>query len=272
MHPPQLAEANLMGTQRVGTLPDTAPWRRVVGLIADAADVAVICAATTEAALQGLEKARRDEGLAFSFFLLARFALASSEDDFAGALCDERLNVSDHPDVFDLASAFSETVDQRLFLTRSRTDLGEMAQLAAVEALTALLGQRSADLFGTTPAEVRREAKRLSTERGFGTLAHEFFACFTQRFLIYHLSRELPLHIGGNGRFADPEQHNSFVDQLKVHCREAAAIVRDFASDWYGKALSPKGRSITRTSARGFVSHALTKLHHQLMTRGARDG
>jgi hypothetical protein len=147
-----------------------------------------------------------------------------------------------------------------------------MAQLAAVEALTGLLSQRSADLFGTTAAEVRREAKKLSTQRGFGTLAHEFFACFTQRFLAYHLGRELPLHIGGNGRFADPEEHNAFVGQLQVNCREAAAIIHSFAADWYSKALSPKGKGISRTSARGFISHALTKLHDQLMTRGARDG
>jgi hypothetical protein len=261
-----------MGTQRVGTLPDTAPWRRVIELIADGTDVATIAAATTQAALDGLEKARDDEGLTYSFFLLGRFALAARGDHFADALRAEGLNVSDSPDVFDLAAAFTEIVDQRLQLTRRRTDLGEMAQLAAVEALTGLLGQRSADLFGTTAAKVRREAKRLSTERGFGTLAHEFFACFTQRFLGYHLGRELPLHIGGNGRFADPEQHNAFVGQLQVHCREAAAIVRDFASDWYGKALSSKGKGITRTSARSFVSYALTKLRDQLKTRGARDG
>ncbi len=261
-----------MGTQRVSTLPDTAPWRRVVGLIAEDADVADIAAATTQAALKGLDKARGDEGLVYSFFLLARFAVAARDDDFAGALRDEGLHVAGSPDVFDLAAAFTEAVDRRLQRRRSRTDLGEMAQLAAVEALTGLLSQRSADLFGTTAAEVRREARKLSTERGFGTLAHEFFACFTQRFLGYHLGRELPLHIGGNGRFADPEQHNAFVAELKVHCREAAAIVRNFAGEWYGKALSPKGKGITHASTRGFVSHALTKLHDQLMTRGAHDG
>ena len=261
-----------MGTQRVGTLPDTAPWRRVVGLIAEDADVADIAAATTEAALNGLEKARGDEGLLFSFFLLARFGLAARDDDFARALHDEGLDVAGPPNVFDLAAAFTEAVDRRLQQTRRRTDLGEMAQLAAVEALTGLLGQRSAGLFGTTAAEVRREARKLSTQRGFGTLAHEFFACFTQRFLGYHLGRELPLHIGGNGRFADPEQHNDFVAELKVHCREAAAIVRDFAGEWYSKALSPQGKGITHAGARGFVNYALTKLHDQLMTRGKRDG
>lgn len=245
-----LVEVNLMGNRRLGTLAGTAPWRRVIALIADGADIAVIATATTQAALNGLEKARGDKGLTYSFFLLARFALAARDDDFTGALREEGLNVSSDPDVFDIAAAFTETVDQRLFLTRRRTDLGEMAQLAAIEALTGLLKQGSADLFGTTPAEVSREAKQLSTAQGFGTLAREFFAHFAQRFLTYHLGRELPLHIGGNGRFADPQDHNDFVNQLAVHCREAAAIVRDFASDWYSKALSPKGKGITPTRPR----------------------
>jgi hypothetical protein len=80
------------------------------------------------------------------------------------------------------------------------------------------------------------------------------------------------LHIGGNGRFADPQEHNALVSQLAVHCREAAAIVRDFARDWYSKAYSPDGGGITRSKAGAFLSHAMTKLHGELMERGARDG
>ena len=74
----------------------------------------------------------------------------------------------------DLAAAFTETVDQRLQAARRRSDLGEMAQLAAVETLTGVLGQRLADLFGTTPAEVRQTAHTLSTSRGFGSLPTSF--------------------------------------------------------------------------------------------------
>lgn len=261
-----------MGTQRVGTLPDTAPWRRVIALIADNADIAAIAAATTQAALSGLNKARNDGGLHYCFFLLARLAHAAGDDDFTAALRDEGLEVSNAPDVFDLVAAFSDNIDRRLQSTRGHSDVGEMAQLAGVEALTGLLGQRSSNLFGTTPDEVRQAAGEFSNPRGFGGLAHEFFACFSQRFLGYHLGRELPLHIGGNGRFADPTQHNAFVGQLQIHCREAAAIVRDFAADWYSKALSPQGKGITRASCRGFVAHALTKLHGEFMKRGERDG
>ena len=260
-----------MGTQRLGTLPDTAPWRQVVGLIADDAELSAIAGATTKAAVAGLQKARNDQGLHYTFFLLARFAVSARDDNFTANLRAEGFRVSDAPEVFELVAAFTEIVDLGLQQRRSRTDLGEIAQLAGVQALTELLGQRSTDLFGTTAAEVQRAARQLSTPRGFGTLAHEFFARFSHRFLTYHLGRELPLHIGGNGRFADPEQHNAFVDQLAVHCREAAAIVRDFAADWYSKALSPQGKGITPQHTRGFVAHAITKLEGELTIRGTRD-
>jgi hypothetical protein len=260
-----------MGTQRVGTLPDTIPWRRVVGLIAKGADAPEVAAATTQAARTGLDRARGDEGLTHCILLLARLLRAAREPDFAGALCDCGLTVPPAPDLFDLVAAFSDAVDRQLTRTCGRTDLGEMAQLAAVEALTTVLGGRSDNLFGITHAEVRRAARDLSTARGFGTLAHELFARFARRFLDYHLGRELALNVGVNGRFADPLEHNRFLEDLAVHCREAAAIAREYAADCYSKANSPRGGGLTAAKARDFVDHVITKLQNEFRVRGTRD-
>ncbi len=261
-----------MGHQRIGTLPDTAPWRRVVAALADDADVGAVAAATIEAAATGLRLAHDDKGLVYSTWLLARLALAARSADFAEGLREADLVLPDAPDLFDIVAAFSDAVDRRLYRSRARTDLGEMAQLAAVESLSRLLGQRSANLFGTTPAEVHTGARELSTARGFGTLAHEFFSRFAQRFLTYHLGRELSLHVGANARFAGPDAHNDFVDRLEVHCREAAGIMRRFAADWYSKANSPAGKGVTLPSTRGFVNRILEKLEGELRARGRRDG
>src|SRR5437660_429603 len=103
-----------MGTQRIGTLPDTAPWRRVVSLLADEADVAVVAEATTRAALKGLRQAGRDQGMGCCLFLLTQLVLAARQDDFAAGLRDAGLTVSDAPDVYDLVGGFSAAVDARL--------------------------------------------------------------------------------------------------------------------------------------------------------------
>lgn len=145
-----------------------------------------------------------------------------------------------------------------------------MAQFAAVEALASLVGQRSQSLYGTTSAEVRSATYQFSTHAGFAILAHELFARFTQRFLTYHLSRELSNHVGGNGRFSDPADHTEFVEQLGIHCHEMAAIMRRYAGDWYSKYRFLDGVSLGK--ARQFTRYALKKIGAELTIRGERDG
>jgi hypothetical protein len=259
-----------MGHLRLGTLPDTAPWRRVVGLIADAADVSTIAGATIDAARKGLDKARIDAGLAYCYWLLTQTVLAARQPDFSVALGKAGIRTAADPSIFDIVASFSDAVDTHLRTSGGRTDFGEMALLACVGSLTELLGRRSVNLFGTTSVEVKQAARELSTRDGFATLAHDFFARFTFRFLGYHLGRELSQHVGGNGRFPDPGEHNAFTENLETHCREAALIVKDFAGAWYSKHNFEEG--ITPRKARGFVTHALDKLGSELQRRGARGG
>src|SRR5206468_3210588 len=127
----------------------------------------------------------------------------------------------------------------------------------------------AADLF-PTGGEVRRAVRTFSTRKGFAFLAGAFFARFAERFLLYHLGRELSLHVGGNGRFADPRAHTAFVDDLGIHCREAAVIVKEFAAGWYSRANFVAG--ITERQAAGFAAHCVEKLEAELAVRGGRDG
>jgi len=258
-----------MGHSRLGTLPDTSRWRNVVGLIAGNADVAVVADATMDAAQRGLEVAARDEGLRQSFWLLSRIALAARQDDFAAALKEVGVAVPAEPSVLNIVAGFTDAVDRHLRDSRGRTDIGEMAQMAATECLTSVLTERSRSLFGTTAAEVKDAVRSCSTKAGFSEFAHDFFARFTQRYLTYHLSRELPNHVGPDQRFSTPSEHTEFVDHLRTHCRQAATIVPEFAGGWYSKANFEGG--ITPAKARGFVHVALKKIRRELQIRGERD-
>ena len=145
-----------------------------------------------------------------------------------------------------------------------------MAHLSAVESVTALLRSRTTNLFDSSACDVQVAARDLSTKKGFATLTHDFFSRFTTRFLAYHLDRELPNHVGGNGRFTDPKEHAQFLADLGTHCRQTALIVQDFAGDWYSKNNFLDG--ITPAKARGFANHALTKIRDELMIRGGSNG
>src|SRR5262249_53049526 len=125
-----------MGHTRLGTLPDTAPWRKVVGLIAGGGDAAAVAAATTAAAAAGLRLARADEGLAYCFRLLARLAEAGRREDYTAALHEAGLPVAGELTALEVAGCFSDAVDRHLRRLPDRSDVAELAQLAAVEALT----------------------------------------------------------------------------------------------------------------------------------------
>lgn len=259
-----------MGHARHRSLPDTAPWRNVVAHLAEGASVAEVAAATTRAATAGLDQACGDCGLQHTVYLLSQIALAARAEDFAAALRQAGVNVAVSPGVFELTEAFGDAVEDRVRATHRPSDIGEMARLAAIEAINTSLVDRSRSLFDVSAAEVHAAARELSTPAGFRDLYHDFFARFAGRFLSYHLSRELSFHVGGNGRFRDPEAHTGFLHDLDHHCQQAALTVRTYAQDWYSKHNFLGG--ITPQKAARFADHCLTKLRDELLVRGGRDG
>jgi hypothetical protein len=159
-----------------------------------------IAAAMLTATESGLERAKGDEGLAYSLYLMASLTQAATAQDFATAIGQlglpppfaPRATPGQKPPpaagaaaytVFDLVSGFSAAVDRHLRETRSRTAIGELAQLAASESLSALCSQTSDNLFGESRETVRESLRKLGTERGFGILAHDFFARMSRRYL-----------------------------------------------------------------------------------------
>ncbi|WP_439630598.1 hypothetical protein [Gemmata sp.] len=260
-----------MGHNRLGTLPDTRPWRRVVAHIAEGDSAAAVACATSRAAVTGFDRGAGDRGVARVVFLLARAAAAARADAFHTALGGVGVTVPANPGLFDLTAGFAAAVQDWYRTHRDpRTDLAEVAVLAAAETLTALVGDRADGLFPTGD-DVRRAVRDLSTQNGFAHLAHEFFARFVRRFLMYHLGRELSQHVGGNNRFADTAAYAAFVTEIDTHCREAAAIVRRFAGEWHKKNKVEAG--ISEAQARGFTAYCLRKkIAPELFIRGARGG
>lgn len=257
-----------MGHQFVADMPITARWPRVIRSISYGDGVGVVIAETSKAAVAGIELAQKDLGLATGFHLLVGVALAARSTDFGRALNEAGFKVSRNPGICDIVAAFSSLMDRQMLETRGRTDLSELGQLAGVESLSAMFKKRSASLFEVSPADVHKSAKHLSTQAGFASLAQDFFARFTTRFLKYHLERELPKHVN-TGRFADVESHQEFLSALDLHCRESAKTIHKFAGEWYSKHRHLDDFGIKKAS--GFVHHAIDKIKLALSLRGS-DG
>ena len=172
------------------------------------------------------------------------------------------ITVSSTPTLLELVGGFSDAVDAHVRKTGGRTDLGEMAQMAAAESLTAVLRERATTLFGTTPDMVRDELAGLATKKQFSVLARDFFARLTERYLASFLSRQT------SSQFKSVPANREFREALAVHCQQASRIVEEFAGSWFSKANYEGG--ITKKKAAKFVHVALTKLRKEL-EKGAED-
>lgn len=251
-----------MGHVRLGTLPRTRNWVQVLDLIGGGAGVPQVAAATMRAAQRGLADAAQDKGLVYTVWLLTQLPLAARSADFEGRLRRLGFDVSAAPSVLELTGAFSDAVDAHLRRTGGRTDVGEMAQMAAAEALTVLGTAAGRSLFDTEGPAAQQTLRAFITSKQFGVLAHEFFSRFTRKYLTYFLSRELSNYVGPGGRFAGIDGHAEFARALDIHCQQASRIVEVFSGGWFSKGHF-KG-PITQQTAGAFVQVALKKLRAEL--------
>jgi hypothetical protein len=254
-----------MGHQHLGTLPGSRKWRQVVHLISAGADVQDVAAATSAAAEQQMADASNDPAVKHAVWLLTQIPTAARKDNFASELRRLGLRVTDNPTLLEIATAMTDAVDRYVGKTGGRTDLGEMAQLSAVESLNAIAGRELPDLFGATTEKTKVALGGLGTVKEFAVLARDFFSRLSRRQLSYFLSRELSQHVGVNSRFQTIREHRDFEAALDLHCREASRIIKEFSGEWFSKHTYEGG--IDEAKAGRFAHIAFQKIREELRHR-----
>ena len=263
---------HFMGHTRLGEVPKTRKWNELVRQVAGrgmsggafpaAASVGAIAARTLDAAQRGLDRAIDDPGVRYTFFLLTQVALASRTSDWEAALGEHGIRLSDDSTIFDFTVELHGAIDRYISRNSSgATDLSEIAQQSAGEALTSLAGVRALNLFDGNKEQLQKAIRTLSTKKGFGELGQRFFGRFVARFLNFYLSR-ITASALGSPRLPDVGDVALFNDALRSHCDQSARIVRDFCGEWYSKTEYQKGINLENTS--GFLAIALKKLRGEL--------
>jgi hypothetical protein len=261
-----------MGHTRLGDIPTGKKWKAVVAALTSQADstvvfgvlsedVELVALRTLEAANTGLNRALDDEGLKYTFFVLTQLALASREDDWRVRLLQVGIDVPPETSPFALSAEIHRSIDDYLLSHGYSTDISEIAQQAAGEALTSLTAEEARSLFGTGEREMQAAVRRLSTSRGFSDLGQRFFGRFMARFLNFYLSRATATQVGGN-KFQSTSDVSKFNSILERHCEQTARIVRDFCGEWYSKTEYREGIDLTNTSR--FMAVAVKKLQSEL--------
>ena len=252
-----------MGHLRLRELPRTRSWKQVVGLIEGGADVSQVAQATLDAAEKALALAGDDPGLVDSLWLLMQLPLAARSDDFGKALREVGINAGDAPSLLDITSGFADEIDRRVANRGGRTDLTEMAQMAATEAVASLVSANTPTLFDAGPEDVQNALRKLGTQKRFGELARQVFSRLANRCLGYYLSRTLATHVGESRRFASLAEQSAFSTALGKHCYEASKIVETFSGDWLSKTVYEQG-GVSRDEAAKFAYGAFRKLTSEL--------
>jgi hypothetical protein len=262
-----------MGHTRLGDIPTTQKWSEIVARIAGSgamggaspgsvsSDIVAISQQTIDAARGSLEKSINDLGLRYTFYLLTQIVLSTRENNWHERWTKLGLNLQSDATLFDLTSEMQGVIDDYLLTRTHPTDLSEMAQQAAGEALTSLAGPKSVTLFGNGIEETRLSIRELSTKKGFSELGQMFFGRFMARFLNFYLSRITAANTGGD-RLHQVGDLSQFNYELKLHCEQSAKIVRDFSGGWYSKAQFEEGINLENTSR--FLAVALRKIEAEL--------
>ena len=253
-----------MGHIRLGVLPRSKLWREVVALIEGGAFLETVAEASAKAAKSALSKATSDPQFLYAATLLVELPLLARSPKFLEGLRDH--TIQDASSVPALLAGITDAIDRRAYDFGGRSDLGEMAQMALVESLSAEFDKSLPSLFEPTSADVRRALGQLASGNRFAGLAREFFARLVYKSLDYYLSRELANHVGTGKRFASDADRVAFDRALSQHAFEASRIVLEYAGGWYGKAVW-QGDGLSEEKIKRFAGYAFSKLSSELGRR-----
>jgi len=266
-----------MGHIRLGTIPTTRKWQAVAQIVAGTgesgtgsqdlltADIDSIAAETLNAARTGLSKAIDDIGLQYTFYLLTQVVLSTRTENWVEQLAPFGIQLPGDAGLIDLTAEVQASIDDFVTARGRPTDVSEMAQEAAGEAIAALIGPKANTLFGSGREELKLAVHDFSTKTGFARLSQEFFGRFMTRFLNFYLSRVTAAQTGQQ-RLPQIGDATTFNDALLRHCQQSALILHDYSGEWYSKTEFQHGINLENTS--GFVAVAIKKLQAELSRQG----
>lgn len=260
-----------MGHRRLGEMPATRNWQKVVALLKVTDDPTKIAFITGQAANRGLELAKNDKGVAQAIYMLMNLVWSATKSDFRGEIANMGMSVPQKASLLDVVGSFDESLDKTLRRAGHRTDLAEIARISAVETLSDLCRKETGSLFGVTTKETQEALKSYATPKQFGVVGQNFFGKFLYRFLDYHLSRELPKHIGSNKQFKNIDECGKFKQALALHCHQTSRIVKEFSGCWPSATEFKEGLSVENVRTK-FVPVAFKKIKSELKQRDGENG
>jgi hypothetical protein len=259
-----------VGHERIGVLPRTTRWRKIVAELAQlpTAEVSVpqLASGTLKCVRTRFREIHRDTGVQAAFEFLAGLASIGRVGEFPSEWSNLPIDFTNNPSPLRIAQALRTWVSGR----EDSLEYRSIAERAATDAITNWHSHQNEQGYLFGPSDEAADVwKRASNGAGFCELSRLFFAKFTERYLNYFLEREasaaLPT-IEERERFR--EQLRQHIDQILQHAFETAKITQSFAAGWYNR-HARRGRPSQREIER-FLSIAFGKMREELLREGSR--
>lgn len=262
-----------MGHLRLGVLPKTRSWNRVISLLdSSPLNTEAVAAATIQAANQELERTKGDPLLAYCFWLLTKITWSARKGDFLIGLEEIGIDVANSQSALNLISTISDQVRDQAKQYGGSSTFREMANLALKQALSETIMAYTPNLFGSTLDDIQSSCRKYSSKKQFGLLSRRFFSSFFDRFLRYFVDKEVSNHIGPGRSLHSLSDEKIFTDALRLYAWQSSKIVEDYASGWYSKQNWETEGHISISDAKRFMAYALEKFKTELlMEDGGHD-
>lgn len=258
-----------MGHTRLGVLPKTRRWKEVIGMLDTGADLQDIALASFCAAHSGLEQVPGDPGFAIVLTTVFKFIQAAQSSNARAALADAGFGIPHAAGALDYVGALRAKIDSALESGQIKSDTAEIAQNSFSSALLTAISSDLPSLFAASPDESAKAVSQSIKGQALKALMHEFYSDFTKRYLTYHLSRELPSHVGVEQYFTNLDSHAAFNSALDLYLRQTVRISDEFTPGWLGKTMYQG--ALDESSVQRYAHAAFKKIASEF-ARGSGNG
>lgn len=259
-----------MGHERLGILPKTKPWIRVVAELtsSDYIDdkVEIVAKQTLQNVQNRFTNMDGDSGVIASFKFLVTLAVSSQFDNPLSFLSDSGVDISTNASPYFIAKALYKYVESNI----GSLEYGEIARAAAVDSISTWHDKNSQQLrmFDTDQNSIETW-RGTGRGDGFCEISRVFFAKTTERYLNYFLERALSASVKTlEDRESLRMQLSEHVDIASKHAFETAKITQSFAAGWFSKHANQKMPSDGEIYA--FLRIAFGKLREELRREEAK--
>lgn len=251
-----------MGHERLGTLPRTRRWRKIVEDISHSQGhpdkVTELADKTLHNVKNRFSELFRDRGVQAAFGYLVSLATAGLSQ--TTGLSSPSTDLEGNPSPARIAKNLSDWVGQHSL----SQEYAEVACRAGADTIAEWTRSRNVQghLF-----DDRKSANDIWTEsasaKGFCEVSRTFFAHFTERYLRYFLEREASAQLSSfRARESFNESLHAHIEDISRHAFETSKITQSFAAGWFNnhaRESRPTDREI-----QGFLAISFGKLQEEM--------